>query len=275
MRNVGDRGPPGSNGGAVTGRAPVLLVLDFPGRRQEARISDLRLESAGFDVRYLLTSPFVRELTAPAYAAELVSRHGPFEPAPAAALAYCMAAPIAQEIAALCDTGPEPVPLVLLDGEPATPSAIDEQFEASLDHFRSQFGFLDDAGDEPLRFDAESLSNRPLECVDRMRRRLVELGAEGLRLDGGDDEEVELIAHQAADFYLDWLVHLVAAHNATWPPWHGEVLHVVSANHPGTGNWPGARATTVRRVGAGRNELLGHPDARDLVLTFLGRVRAA
>ncbi|BCB89233.1 hypothetical protein Psuf_065460 [Phytohabitans suffuscus] len=33
----------------------LLLALDYPGRREEARISDLALEADGFDVRYLLT----------------------------------------------------------------------------------------------------------------------------------------------------------------------------------------------------------------------------
>lgn len=256
---------------------PLLLALDYPGRREEARVRDLHLEDAGFDVRYLLAPPFVRQLTAPAYAAELIARYGPFEPPPTAVLAYCMAAPIAQEVAGLCGAGGEPVPLLVFDGEPATPSAIEQQYRASVDQFRAQFGVADQA-DRRLPFDRLALSSSPGECVERMRRCLVELGVTALRQDADPDEEfedLEQTAGQVADFYVAWLVHLVAAHNASWPQWRGEVLHIASRDHGWTCAWPGARATAVRRVEADRDELLSHPDVRDLVLAFLGRAPAA
>ncbi|SDH49067.1 hypothetical protein SAMN05216553_12448 [Lentzea fradiae] len=247
------------------GEKRLVLVLDYPGRRAESRVADLGLESFGFEVRALLTEPFPREYDAARYAAELVRRHGPFEDV-AAVLAYCMAAPIAQEVAASCGA---PVPLVLFDGEPSTPQAIAEQYRVGLAQVREQFGGAATAGELPLPYRDEDLLPDPAGCVSKMRQSFVDLATEALRLDGEDEDTAE-IAEQIADFYVDWLTHLVAAHNATRPRWGGAVFHVVSREHSMRGHWPGSTDTTVVAVDSTRNELLSHPDTRTAVLDHLG-----
>jgi hypothetical protein len=252
----------------VTDRKPLLLVLDFPGRRAEARVSDMRLEMAGCDVRYLLAAPFPRETTAKAYAAELLARQGTTITEVGAVAAYCMAAPIAQELAALLGGG-YPVPLMLFDGEPATPATILEQYRESLSQVR---GRTEGRGPEPM--DVAELTSRPAACVDRIGSRLVAAALPKFLGDGDLDEvDATEAAGELVEFYLDWLVHLVAAHNAAWPPWSGEVLHVVSRGHTYTGDWPGAGTTRVRRVDSARSDLLRHPGTREIALSFLGLER--
>jgi hypothetical protein len=250
----------------MTGRKPLLLVLDYPGRRTESRVSDLALEQAGCDVRYLLTAPFVRQVTAAAYATELLARGDAVGGEVAAVVAYCMAAPIAQEVAARC-TGAAPVPLLLFDGEPCSPAALDDQYGASL----AQISNGAEVAAQP--FDGRELAHRPDAVVARMRRGLVDAALPALlAADDGDldPEEAAETAAALAEFYLDWLVQLVAAHNASWPRWRGEVCHVASRDHTFTGDWPGAATTRVQRVDSARDDLMRHPGARRLALSFLG-----
>lgn len=242
----------------TTGR--VLLVLDYPGRRDESRISNLGLESDGWDVRYLLEAPHERELTSAEYAARLTHRYGLFGSDVAAVLAYCMAAPIAQEIAASLGT-----PLILFDGEPSTAEAVERELGVAM----TQLGGARKVPDPPTE---AQLRSEPAECVERMRQILVRLGAGALREDGADEQEAAIHAGQVAGFYLDWLVYLVAAHNTSWPAWGGTVFHVVSRGHTFTRDWPGAEAMQLRYVDSGRNELLNHPDTNRLVREFLAHV---
>jgi hypothetical protein len=85
--------PPGNNG---SGR--LVLAVDFPGRREEARVADLDLEAAGFEVRYLLEESLSQASDARGYAADLLAVAGLGGRRPEAVLAYCMAAPLAQEV---------------------------------------------------------------------------------------------------------------------------------------------------------------------------------
>lgn len=255
------------------GGRPVLLVLDYPGRRQEARVADLRLERYGFDVRYLLTAPFPRAVTAGEYAAELARRHGPFTGEVAAVLSYCMASSVAQELAVMVRGGAGPVSMVLFDGEPVTPEAVDDQYRVARRQLAEQLGIRSDGDGEVRPFDSASLSRRPYDVIDWMRGSLVELGSTALGDDGSheDDDEARAIAEDLADFYLDWLVHLVAAHNASWPVWDGDVLHVMSRTHAFSQDWPGARSTERARVDSPRPELLATAEAGAVAVAFLER----
>lgn len=246
---------------------PLLLVLDYPGRRAEARVAELGLESHGFAAEYLLQAPFVRRLRAAEYADELVSRVPAHRPC-AAVLAYCMAAPIAQEVAARVGGGADPVPLVLFDGEPSTPVAIEDQYGASAQQFGADLGAVTRIDADPRMFDATALRDRPAEPVELMRRGLVTLGTAALS-EGEDDLDAAETALEMAEFYLDWLVHLVAAYNATWPAWGGPTYHVMSRDHRYVRDWPGATETVRIRLDVARAELLRHPDALPAVKKFL------
>lgn len=241
----------------------VLLELDYPGRREEARIADLALGARGFSVRGLISAPFVRDLTAAAYADRLIARHGPFGDVDAV-LAYCMAAPIAQEVAARVSAGRDPVRMILFDGEPATPAAVADQYMTTVKQVAEQLGTSAVADD----LDVATLAERPAETLAWMRGNLVRLAVDALA-DGDDDEDALDTAEALAEFYLDWLAHLVAAHNASWPAWGGEVYHVVSSEHTYVGNWPGARATTLFRCEVPRRDLLRRTEVADLVVSCL------
>jgi hypothetical protein len=249
---------------------PVLLILDYPGRREEARIAELGLAERGFDARGLLKAPFVRELTAREYAARLAERVGPLDQPVTAMLAYCMAAPIAQELAASLSAGREPVSMILFDGEPATPDAVEEQYGTTVKQFAEQLGASAVPAVDPSTFTAELLSGDPAECVERMRRSLVRMGVSALS-DGDDDDAAET-AEDMADFYLDWLVHLVAAHNVSWPAWGGDVYHIMSRSHGYTADWPGARSMRSTRLDSIRPELLRQPEAGRLVVSYVEQI---
>ncbi|MET8022329.1 hypothetical protein, partial [Streptomyces decoyicus] len=101
----------------------TVLVLDYPGRRVEARIEELGLEEHGYDVRYLLSQPLPRHHLAADYAEALLATHPVLDDV-RAVLAFCMAAPLAQEVAARISC---PL-LVFFDGEPSSPEAIRCEF---------------------------------------------------------------------------------------------------------------------------------------------------
>jgi hypothetical protein len=73
-----------------------------------------------------------------------------------------------------------------------------------------------------------------------------------------------------AAYYLDWLSHLIAAQQASWPAWGGRAVQVVSRNHTCPATWPGAGTTETVRIGASRDELLRHPEVTSVILSILG-----
>jgi hypothetical protein len=244
----------------------LILALDYPGRRDESRIRDLRLEAAGWQVRYLMTAPFPQALTSSGYAAGLMPAGETIGADVAAVCAYCSGAPIAQEIVSAARPG-EPVPLLLFDGEPSLLSGIRRDAAAAA----NQLG-----ADEAARksgpaedFTDQQLAEDPKQCADALREWLVALGMATLRRDGTDEAEARSIATDIACFYLDWLMFLIAAHNTQWPEFDGRLMHVVSRGHRFTERWPGSRVAETCRVDSGRNELLDHPDARERALSFL------
>lgn len=258
----------------MTDARPVLLVVDYPGRREEARIADLRLEERGYDVRYLLVAPFSRQLDATAYARDLVRRYRLATVNTAAVLSYCMSAPIAQELAALVNRDREPARVVLFDAEPVTPAAVAEQYAGAFRQMAEQLG-----ADQPHRgngqlLDEEALTERPDEVVRRMRQGLVDFAVGALTAQGDDEDEAAGTASALAELYLDWLVHLVAAFRATWPSWGGSVLHVLSRAPGFTEAWPGARETHLVRTSTTRAELLSTAEVAATVDAHLRQVPA-
>jgi hypothetical protein len=248
----------------------TVLVLDYAGHREEAPISSLDLESAGFDVRYLLQPPYPREFNAPDYAAGLLLRHGPLDPDLVAVLAYCMAAPIAQELVATASSSlGRAVPMVLFDGEPVTVPAVRSQYHVAGRKLGELLSLpAEDSVPEGV-VDEASLRDSPSDAVQMMREGLVGLGGKAAATAGVDPDEAMDDAAVVADFYVDWLAHLVAGCNATWPAWRGAVFQFVSSDNQALPAWPGACATRTSRVAASRNELLRHPGTRAGVLSVL------
>lgn len=248
---------------------PVLVVVDYPGRRSSARVSDLGLPDLGFTVRSVLEPPGVRAVTADDYARALLAEHGPW-PGVAAVLAYCMAAPIGQELAALLSRGRTPVPLVLFDGRPATLAAVRDQYRAAEDQLLTQLGgrrhTVARAGPGTVL-----LENDPYAALAAMTRGLTDLGMAALSDGTGALEDRDVVEEVVAHF-VDWLAHLLAAYHAPHTPWGGAVLQVMSGAHDACDPWPGAASTTTVRVDVSRVDLLRTPAAREAVLAYLGRV---
>lgn len=247
-----------------------VLVLDYTGSRPEPPLESLGLESDEFTVRYLIDQPYARELTARDYAAALIARHGPFGAETIAVLAYCMAAPIAQELIAVVSarTGRQ-IPMILFDAEPVTVQAVQLAYQIAGRKLADLLALPSRDSALPGEIDDESLRNSPGTVLDAMLDGLLRLGRQAADLKSVDPEDALADAALVADFYQDWLAHLLAGYNTTWPAWRGEVVHIVSRDHPVQSRWPGAASTQTIRLPAARNELIHHPDTKTTVLSVL------
>lgn len=242
---------------------PVVVALDYPGRRADAAMTELFGQEPVFDVRYVLDPP-PREVTAAAYAAALVARLEPGRPV-GAVLAYCLAAGIGQEVAALVTPVSEvPPPLVLFDAGTCDFDVVAREYHEVWAQFAPP-----DAGEavDPAVLSPDALRDRPADVVRSMYRELIRLAHAELVADGIDADEADVTAEALADRYLDWLVHLVAGHSATFPKWGGDVVHIASAEAEVSDEpWPGASSTRVFRLDCAHADLLREPAARELVL---------
>ncbi|WP_431897555.1 hypothetical protein [Micromonospora haikouensis] len=244
-------------------------MIDYPGRRESGHISDLCLEEQGFDVRYAMRSPLPRELSARAYAGRLIERSGVDRNRLVGIAAYCMAGHIAHEAAAqLSADGTEPVTLILFDSGPCLADAVAEECRSALDLFGgAELTAVLDHGPGPGLLSAESLRDAPERSVALIERELLDF-AINLYPDAAENrQEAEEAAAPMVDHFIEWLSHLVAAHNGAAPAWPGQVLHLVSRDHPYREDWPGARSTTTRLVDRDRNMLLAAKEVRDIVIS--------
>lgn len=236
----------------------TILVLDYVGVRSEAPVTALGLEDAGYRVANLMDPPHIRALSAADYADQLLRRTRVAESDVAAVFAYCMAVPIAQEVAARLSTPEYPLTLVTFDGEAATCEAVNGQYQSARAKIAAMFGVRDGVADDPSLFDEVSLRERPHEVACEMYRSMMSVGTPG--------KETEI----AANWFLDWVIQLIAAHNADWPAWPGDVLQVVSRTQPVLEPWPGhSGVLTTRRISADRQDLLREATTRATVLAYL------
>ncbi|MFF4850330.1 hypothetical protein [Streptomyces sp. NPDC001194] len=243
----------------------TLLALDYPGRRAEAKIADLGLEAHGYEVAQLLTAPLPDALTGREYAQELLRAHGLAEREPAAILAYCASAPLAQELARhMVEAGRQAPPLVFFDAAPLTAQDITDDYATVLRQIDASA--FEESGS---RTDVASLIGTPEELVGAMREEMTRYARNSLAEDLFDEEEVELAAEQIVRVYLDLLTHQIAAYHGSAPAWGGDVVNIVSAGNPFQGEWPGARATRVVRTARDRAGLLADATTRDTVLSLL------
>ncbi|MFI7136092.1 hypothetical protein ACIBQ1_61345 [Nonomuraea sp. NPDC050153] len=239
--------------------------MDFPGRRVEAGITDLHMSDFGIEVISMMGDPLPVRLNARDYASDLLAGSPPVSHGVQAILAYCAAAPIAQEMAQLLlerDGGP--LPLVLFDADPCGADAIWQAYLACL-------GEVDGpASSAPLSASLLSeLLDDPRALVGVLERDLSDRVLKSLAADDTSEEELVFCHEQIMRSMLDYLIYLVSAHHSTRPSWGGSVLHIVSEGHPYCGAWKGASQTQLVRVKCDRASLLRHPDAVQAVLAFL------
>ncbi|KOX04363.1 hypothetical protein ADK65_04205 [Streptomyces sp. NRRL B-1140] len=244
---------------------PLVLALDYPGYRKEARIEELGLERHGFRVHNLLRGPLPRAVSGSGYAARLLA-NVPSGAGPVAAVAaYCASAPLAFEVAAAL--GGRPPAIVLFDAEATSPETIAADYRARL----AGLGVPPDEREPSRPVDAVALTDDPERLVDELTGELARRARAALRAAGADEAESAASATHMVSAYTDWLTHLVAAHHARTRPWEGEVLRLGSADSDPFG-FPCAagRSSRALRLNCDRFELLRSEETRAVVLEALG-----
>ncbi|MFJ9033261.1 hypothetical protein ACIRQP_33055 [Streptomyces sp. NPDC102274] len=242
--------------------ARTLLVLDYPGRRTEAHISDLGLDAHGYELLDLLAAPLPDEVTGREYAKALAGRHSLEGREVTAVLAYCAAAPLAQELARyLVEAGHPPLPLIFFNATPGTAVGVAHDYTAILE----QLGAAP-PGEPATGLDLPRLLQSPRDLIHAMNGELDRIVRQSLVGDLYDEEEVNEASAQIVAVYLDLLRHQIAAYHSAAPAWGGDAVNVVSAGHPIQSDWAGARRTHVVRVDCAPAELLSRSETRDSVL---------
>ncbi|MCZ4603610.1 hypothetical protein O3S80_07430 [Streptomyces sp. Lzd4kr] len=256
---------------------PQLLVFDYPGRRDTKHVSDMRLEDDGFDVRYAMKSELPDELYAESYARVLVRNSGVEPSLVAGVIGYCMAGHLAQEaavqLAAVRGTAPT---LILLDSGPCSAQAVEEECRIAFAAFGGDEAVAAlDAASGGLLFSADALRNNPLRTIEEVRKVLRSFAMEMMADEGASLEEVQDSAELFIKHYVGWITHLIAAHNNAAPRWNGDVLHIVSRDHPSKGDWPGAAATKSVVVDSVGNDPASEAATRDSVLSHIRQTSPA
>ncbi|WP_069884273.1 hypothetical protein [Streptomyces luteocolor] len=243
---------------------PVVLALDYPGYRKEARIDDLGLARHGVQVHGLLRSPLPRVVSGAGYAARLLANVPPATGPIAAVAAYCASAPLAFEVAAAL--GGEPPLVVLFDAEETPLDTIAADHRARLGGLGIQLG----ERELSERVKAVTLAEAPERLVDDLTGALGREAHTALRAAGADEAEVAASATHMVSAYTDWLSHLVAAHHARTTPWEGEVLRLFSAEADPSAFSCTAERQRELRLSCDRFELLRSEETRAAVLDALG-----
>ncbi|MGN9846705.1 hypothetical protein ACTMTI_52260 [Nonomuraea sp. H19] len=228
-------------------------------------MADLELSPFGIELTPLMGDSLPVRFTARDYAMDLLSRSPLASDGVHAILAYCAAAPIAQEMAQLLvERGAGPVPLVLFDADPCEADALWQGYSACVTEADGQ------ASTAPLS--ASVLSGllrdpRALVCV--LEKDLSDRVLKSLAADDLSEEELVFCHEQIMRSMLDYLIYLVSAHHSTRPAWGGSVLHIASKGHPYCGPWQGAARTQLIRVTCDKADLLRHPDTVEAVSAFV------
>ncbi|MGQ4464646.1 amino acid adenylation domain-containing protein [Streptomyces violaceoruber] len=245
-------------------KRPVVLAIDYPGYRKEARFDELALERYGVRVHDLLHGPLPRAVSGSDYAARLLANM-PVETGPVTAVAaYCASAPLAFEVAAVL--GGEPPVIILFDPEVTTLETITTEYRARL----TGLGVQMDEQELSELIDAYDLAEAPERFVANLTGELARHAQAALRAAGANESEVLASATQMVGAYTDWLSHLVAAHHARTPIWEGHVLRVDSAAADPAGYACTAGHQRVLRLSCDRFELLRADETRAAVLETLG-----
>ncbi|GHH42425.1 hypothetical protein FHS35_000678 [Streptomyces umbrinus] len=245
--------------------ASTLLVLDYPGRRAEAHISDLGLDAHGYELLSLLDAPLPDEVTGRKYTKALAGRHSLEGRKATAVLAYCAAAPLAQELALhLVEAGHPPLPLILFNATPGTAAGVAHDYTAILEQLVTT-----PPGERATALDLPKLLESPCDLIRAMNAELDRIVRQSLVDDLYGEEEVTEASTQIVSVYLDLMRHQIAAHHSTAPAWGGDAVNIVSAGHPFQSDWTGVRRSHVVQVECAPAELLSHAETRDHVLAYL------
>jgi hypothetical protein len=242
-----------------------IAVFDYPGRRAEARVAEMRLESEGLRTDYLLERCLPTEVTAASYAGSLFARRGRETRHDAAVMAYCASAAAARAYVECvhAESGVRP-PLICYDGGPSTAGDIRDCYASAVRQISKR-----PPSDVRRPVDVASLLDRPHALVRAVHQDLTERAVRSLRDDGLGEEEAAGPVAQLVQTHVSWLSHLLAAYHFARPAETGPVLNVLSADQPSHDRWFGSSRVTTVRIPCSRAELLRYPQTRSIVLEFM------
>lgn len=246
---------------------PTLLVLDFPGRRPEAHISELAVDEHGFTSVYAMESPLPTGPTTAEYAKELCIAKSLERPH--AVLAYCAAAPLAVAVAEILAGPAGDLPIVVFDPQPTPPSEIALEYDIVVGQVE---GRMDAQAERPPRLAVESLVATPEAAIERIGADLRHRALLALAAYGFTGADADRAAQGVIGLYVEWLTFLVGAHHGDQPGPRGPVLQVLSRAHTDDLGWLGAADVRTVRVDCAREELAARPEARAAVVGFLKEV---
>lgn len=229
---------------------PALLVLDFPGRRPEAHISELALDEHGFDSVHALESPLPTSPTTAEYAEELCVRRSLGRPA--AILAYCATAPLAVAVSKLLGGPAGSLPIVLFDPQPTPSSEIAAEYDIVTRQVEER---MPPEAERPPRLAIERLLATPELAIERIGEDLRLRAVLTLAAFGFTGSAAGKAAEGVVGLYIEWLTFLVGAHHAEQPGPRGPVLQVLSRAHTDDLGWLGAADVRTVRVSCDRNDL--------------------
>jgi hypothetical protein len=245
----------------------VGVTVQFAGIENQETIHELDL-SPEVKLTPLLTDDPPRRTEAVPYAEDLLRAHIPGDDV-ALVVSTCTAAPIGWEVARLLGTrsGSAPV-FVAVDGVPCTSQNVIDAYHSALTRYR--------AADRPalVTVTESALRSRPAELLDAMRAELTGLATTALLGGRAPDGLTDPIVDEVVSVSLDWLTHLVAAHNAPYTPWDGAATVLASQDWSLGGDWPGASSTRIIRVECTAEELIGAAETRATLIELASGTRA-
>lgn len=245
----------------------TLLILDYPGRRPEAHISDLALDDLGFDCRHLLTHPLPDAVSTVEYARRLTDRAELPEGGVLAVMSYCSSASLAAAIGAQL-AADRPLPLVLFDPFELHGHHIVDMYIAAV----RQIEGSRPADDGPPPLDIAPRIGEPAGLIKEIADDFMARASSVLAVDGFDEAEAaESLAH-VVSMYVQWLTYLLAVHHRPTGVAMGEVLNVVSQGHPEDLGWLGTGDIQTVRMGCDRPDLARSEETRDAVREFLEKL---
>ncbi|PRY19899.1 hypothetical protein [Pseudosporangium ferrugineum] len=236
----------------------TLLILDYPGRRAKARLSDMGLEGHGFTCHYVLAGALPAAADTATYTARL-DLPGDAE----AVVALCATASLGTAIAAQLGAPGPPLPLVLVDPQASGAREIAAAYAEVLEQVTEGDPTL---GANPI--DVMALLGRGDVLLSAIEEDLSARARAVFLADGYDMAEAEEPIAEMLSMYQRWLTCLVAAHHHE-PVAHGDVLQILSPRWPDDLSWLGVTAETTMRVDATPDQIARHPAAAAAAVDFL------
>lgn len=244
----------------------TLDIIDYPGRRPEAYIADLKLESEGLGTNYLLAHHHQTDVTAAAYAEALFAKKPQGGGGVTAILGYCASSGVSAHYAEIVarETGQMPL-LICFDASPCSIGDIEDCYLTALRQIEEDHP---ETALAPVGLPA--LVDRPHLLIDAVREDLTCRMVRTLAADGLTDDDVAgLVTQTVDDTHISWITHLLACGDARPPTRSGRTLNVVSRGYTDGPDWLHGEDVLTVRIDCDRADLLRHPETRSAVLGFL------